>query len=77
MQHTHTHAHTRTHTHTQFTALTTLREYAAKYHESLPTPGPLDLYVIDGADHFFEGHWQVCEWRVCARVSTCLYVRGE
>ncbi|KAF8068382.1 hypothetical protein HT031_002071 [Scenedesmus sp. PABB004] len=41
----------------KYGALTTLREFAAQYHAAEPEPGPLDLAVIDGADHFFAGLW--------------------
>lgn len=30
-----------------------------QYHDHEPAPGPLDLQVFDGADHFFEGRYDV------------------
>lgn len=42
----------------KYTPLTTLRDYAAQYHDHEPEPGPLDLQVFDGADHFFEGQYE-------------------
>jgi alpha/beta superfamily hydrolase len=29
-----------------------------QYHDRQPQPGPLDLQIIDGADHFFDCKWQ-------------------
>lgn len=32
---------------------------ALQYHDHEPAPGPLDLQVFDGADHFFAGRYEV------------------
>eukprot|EP00879_Flechtneria_rotunda_P028904 GHRR01031139.1.p3 GENE.GHRR01031139.1~~GHRR01031139.1.p3 ORF type:complete len:100 (+),score=43.94 GHRR01031139.1:909-1208(+) len=53
----------------KFSALSTLREYTAMYHAYEPTPGPLDLQIVDGADHFFDGQWQEVAEKVMAWVQ--------
>eukprot|EP00775_Hariotina_reticulata_P008199 gene8198-8390_t len=54
----------------KFGALSILRSYAAEYHDRQPQPGPLDLQIIDGADHFFDCKWQEVADKVISWVSS-------
>lgn len=49
-----------------FSPLSTLRDVVARYHEASPPPGPLDLQIVDGADHFFEHQWDEVAARTMA-----------
>ncbi|KAF6259423.1 Alpha/Beta hydrolase protein [Scenedesmus sp. NREL 46B-D3] len=50
----------------KFAPLTTIRDYAQQYHDMQPPPGRLDLEIVDGADHFFDGIWDVVAEKVLA-----------
>lgn len=34
-----------------------------------PAPGPLDLEIVDGADHFFDGIWDMVAEKVLAWIQ--------
>lgn len=63
----------------KFCPLTTIRDYAQQYHDHRPEPGPMDLEIVDGADHFFDGIWDVSAalcWLKCRRAHRHTPVLG-
>ncbi|WIA30659.1 hypothetical protein OEZ86_000733 [Tetradesmus obliquus] len=53
----------------KFAPMTTIRDYAQQYHDMQPAPGPLDLEIVDGADHFFDGIWDMVAEKVLAWIQ--------
>jgi hypothetical protein len=42
---------------------------AALLSSGRPPPGPLDLEIVDGADHFFDGIWDIVAEKVLAWIQ--------